>query len=142
MTSSEPEEVLALYLRALDSRDWKTVRACFTAHAHADYSVWDEILVGRVEIAKRLQSAIERFDATTHLLAGVELQIVQNGGVRATSRVVAHLALGGTGGGRVIVRGLRYDDHLVVDAGGFRIRSRSQLCEWQFTALAESPAMF
>ena len=117
------EALLARYLDAIDRFDFDAVGACFVADARASYG-GEPPVDGRRAIVDLLRSR-HTAEASTHLLGGVVLETAGDA-VSARSTVVAYLVRGGS----VRVRGLRYQDRLVRDAGEWLIAERVHSLSW------------
>jgi len=117
------EAVLVRYLDAIDRFDFDAVGTCFSAGARASYG-GEPPVVGRQAIVDLLRSR-HTAEASTHLLGGVVLEPAGDV-VAARSTVVAYLVLHGA----VRVRGLRYQDRLVREAGEWVIVDRVHSLSW------------
>ena len=127
---------LEAYFSCIDRRDWKGLGECFAANASAVYNSGSaKQLAGREAIVQRLR-VVERFAATNHTLSNTHISVVDDG-ARAITLALAHLVP--AEGGKVLVRGLRYDDELALDAGTWRIRRRAHQPLWQYEAASVVP---
>jgi len=117
------EAVLVRYLDTIDRFDFDTVGACFAEGARASYG-GQPAVEGRQAIVDLLRSS-HTAEASTHLLGGVVLEPAGEA-VDARSTVVAYLVRGG----KVRVRGLRYHDRVVRQAGEWMIVDRVHSLSW------------
>ena len=114
-------EVLVRYATAIDTRDWDLFRTCFTDDVDADYGDighWH----GVDEITDWMAATHEPCGHTLHRITNV---VVDEHEDRATARAyVEALVLFGDNAQGVRASGY-YDDELVLEAGGWKIRKRT-----------------
>jgi hypothetical protein len=73
---------------------------------------------------------------TTHALSNVDV-VVDDDAAQALTYAIVHVVLRHEP--RVLVRGMRYDDHLVRTNAGWRITERSHSVLWQYEATTVAP---
>jgi uncharacterized protein (TIGR02246 family) len=129
--------VLVTYADALDDRDLDAVAACFTPDARASYS-GRELDPGVDAIVAHLRG-LERFLATTHQVSNVVVDVAADGRhAHARSTAVAWLVAPGDPP-PLLVRGLRYEDDLVLLDGAWRIDRRVHAVRWMWEGSAQVP---
>lgn len=131
-------QLLERYFSCIDRRDWTGLADCFAEDAHAVYNSGQaQTLAGRAAIVERLR-VVERFAATNHILSNAHVTI-GNHDARSITHAVAHLLPAEGSLQRILVRGLRYEDDLALDAGTWRISRRVHQPLWQYEADAIPP---
>lgn len=125
-------KVLNGYLHALDAGEAAAAADCFEEDAHADYDGAPP-LQSRAEIlAFLLDSGVSsraRWAASTHSLANWRIEF-DGADALADCMVEAVLADTPRGSGRIVRRGLRYQDELVFREGSWLIRRRRHSLLW------------
>jgi hypothetical protein len=116
-------DVLVRYAAAIDGRDWETVGGCFADDARATYA-GDELGPGRAAIVGALRDALTA-SSSTHLVGGVSIQL---DGDQASSEQAAVAFR--VEDGRLVIRGLRYDDRLARRDGRWEITERVHRPIW------------
>ena len=120
--------VMVRYALGLDQRDFDTVASCFTPDARASYS--------GVTLEPGVQPIIDHIHGLVHLHASTHLlgqsAITFYGDVaHVVTPAIACLAdARGGDGGTVRIRGLVYDDDLVVHDGQWKISRREHRATW------------
>jgi ketosteroid isomerase-like protein len=131
---SEITELVNRYASRIDDGDMEGLLACFTADAHAEYNGGTVTLRGHAELRHFFASAFENRvgprQPSTHLIGGVIVEI-DGDSARGDTTAVAYLT---HSPGCVTVRGLRYRDSFVRDAGGWLIARREHSATWQYEA--------
>ena len=125
-------EVLEKYFSALDSRNWDQLRSCFLPNVH--FSLFDGLVVtDTVEEAIATLTKVGRHEATHHSISNVAITL---DGKTASSIIhaVVFLRQAPSSGGRMLVRGIRYVDHLVHGEDGWKISRRAHIPQWQYEA--------
>lgn len=129
-------EVLEDYLGALDRKDWDAIAACFTDDARSQYNLEPGWLEGGKGVADWLH-VVAAYNATNHGLSNAKIE-VEGQQAYSESLVVATLHEGGHGRGRVLVRGISYQDWLVKVEDQWKIRKRIHQPTWQYDAVSQS----
>lgn len=119
-------DVLDRYGRGLDRRDFDLVASCFTPDVISEYG-GSALEPGRDAILRRIRSHTRH--ATTHLMGNMTIDL-RGDEASAQTTTIAVLVTGPTEAPRVLIRGLRYDDHLVRRDGGWRIDRRVHAVDW------------
>jgi ketosteroid isomerase-like protein len=112
------------YARALDTRDWPLLSSLFTADAVVDYTAeGGPVCNGADAVVADCQADFTGLDATHHLIGNVTVSV---DGDRATARSYVHAwhQRADAPGGTVLLLAGGYDDRLVRDGGGWKIRRR------------------
>jgi hypothetical protein len=124
----EIADLCARYAFALDTKDWALLESCFT-----DAPVFVHpggLLEGFPAILARARGALERLDASQHLLGNVVADI-DGDSARCTCYFQAqHVRNGIPGGGTYIIAG-SYTDTLARTASGWKIAERVQVYVWR-----------
>ena len=125
----EIDDLLARYASALDERDWERLASCFAADAEANYGGATGRCVGYPAIEQLCRSILEPLDASQHLIAGPEVEIVGDEAHARTGFQAQHVRRGCEGGSHFIIGGT-YVDRLVRRPEGWRIASRELRAIW------------
>jgi hypothetical protein len=114
------ERVLSAYCYAVDARDVEAVVVLFDERCEFDWGL-GRVARGHAGIRELLES-LSRWEATSHHLANVIVDIDDNGTARARSYVYAWHKVAGTG----VVEQLwgQYHDELAWSSGGWRFTRR------------------
>ena len=132
--------VLERYFNAVDRRDFSLLASCFTEDVMFELNLETRItLTGREALIARFGS-MPRPAASSHALSNTSI-LVTGDEAHAVTFAVVHAVLSAEPGGRILVRGLRYDDHLLRAAGRWRIAERKHNPLWQYEAVAGSPGV-
>lgn len=119
------------YYVAIDAKDADLMRSCFTEDTKVVYHAGEgdrEIRLGnRDELLAYLTAGTAWNGPSIHALSSTHVRIV-NGTMESTSFAVAYLDVNG----KVLVRGLRYNDQFEKGPDGWRIRHRRHKAIWQF----------
>jgi ketosteroid isomerase-like protein len=130
--------VLERYFNAVDRRDFDLLAHCFTPHVVFEFNLDTKIVVhGRDALVARM-SAMPRPAASSHALSNTVI-LIDGEEARAVTFAVVHAVLAVEGGGRILVRGIRYDDRLVRAGESWRIAERQHNPLWQYEAAAVRP---
>jgi ketosteroid isomerase-like protein len=130
--------VIERYFNAIDRRDYALLATCFTQDVDFEFNLETKIAVkGRDALIARM-SAIPRPAASSHALSNTSIDIDADGATAVTFAVV-HVILGQIDGGKVLVRGIRYDDRLVREEGHWLIAARRHNPLWQYETVATLP---
>ena len=119
--TQEVIEVLVRYATGIDRRDWDLFRTCFTEDCRADYGdvgVFD----GAAALTSFMRASHEEMGHTFHRLTNFTVAIE---GDRATARTYVDAVLLVPGSATGVNPIGFYDDELVRDASGWRIRRRA-----------------
>jgi SnoaL-like domain len=121
--------VMDRYLACLDRRDFDGIAACFTDNASIVYLDGRVSLVGGRALADYLRF-VTNFSASNHTVSSFAVQL---DGATATmdTLAVAILLEGEADSGRLLVRGIHYQDRLVRHDEGWLIDQRDHGATWQ-----------
>ncbi|HLG87295.1 MAG TPA: nuclear transport factor 2 family protein [Alphaproteobacteria bacterium] len=140
----EPEQqfrirgVIERYFNAVDRRDWELLAACFTEDVAFEFNLDTVIEVrGRTALVERM-SGMPKPAASNHALSSTSI-LVEGDEATAVTFATASVVLDRIDGGRVLVRGLRYDDKLKRVDGAWRIAERRHLPVWQYETVSVPP---
>ncbi len=127
-------DVLDWYFNAVDAKDEAGITGCFAEDAKATYQAgtpFERATNSGRQIVGELMAAIAKYKSSIHATSSVSIQLA---GQAADTRTfaVAYLYLAD----KVVVRGLRYDDHLVKRTGRWVILARRHAPLWQYEATA------
>jgi hypothetical protein len=129
-------ELVERYFAAIDRVDKRLLRSCFTDDARYESTGGTLDMDGGDSIAARLASG--QVAASTHVCANVSISFGKQG-AQADTMAVAYLVTGHEPGARLMVRGLRYQDRMVRQAGAWRIAHRRHETRWQFDTTSAAP---
>lgn len=129
-------EVIEGYMSAVDRCDYAAIAACFTDDADLRYDAEPSRFTGGHEVAEWMRT-YDHLPNHTHTVSNCDI-VVTGDEASAETFGFAVLAVGSSGPGSVLVIGLRYVDHLVRTAEGWRIDKRTHSLKWQFNAAAEA----
>jgi hypothetical protein len=122
--------VLERYFNALDQGDFTRLATCFTPDVDFEFNLETRFVVhGRDALIERLRG-MPRPTASNHALSNTSI-MADGDTAHATTFAIVHVFLGETDGGKVLVRGLRYDDRLVYEDGVWCIAARRHQPLWQ-----------
>lgn len=113
---------------ALDSRDWATLRTCFTEDAKAIYRGL-EPCQNYQDIEDRCRAVLEPLTASQHLIGNVTVELEGDEAACVSYLQAQHVKAGTPGGDNYIIAG-RYDDRLVRTADGWRMSERRLEILW------------
>lgn len=128
--------VMDRYLAALDRRDFDGIAACFTDDAPIVYLNGQVSVVGGRALGDYLRF-VTNFSASNHTVSSFSVEI---DGAHASldTLAVAILVEGGADTGRILVRGIHYEDWLVRHDDRWLIERRNHGATWQYEADAVS----
>jgi 3-phenylpropionate/cinnamic acid dioxygenase small subunit len=118
------QDLLVRYARGIDRRDLPLVASCFTPDAVYEGTLGSGTI--RDALAA-LPVALERYTRTLHFLGNQTIAVAGDEATSETYCLAHHELL--SGGRRVVA--IRYQDELVREAGGWRIRARVVQREWE-----------
>jgi 3-phenylpropionate/cinnamic acid dioxygenase small subunit len=124
----EISDLLVRYTRALDTKDWELLRACFTespvfVHPGGRLEGWDAIL-------RRTRGALDPVDRTQHMLGNIVADIDGHSATCLSYFHAQHVREGTPGGSTYIIAG-SYADTLERTPTGWRIAERVQTYAWR-----------
>jgi ketosteroid isomerase-like protein len=125
--------VIERYFVGIDRGDWPMVAACFAADVVVEVNAGSPnalVWRGRDETIAGSQRGLAKRMPRTHVSASTAIEI-DGDRARAATSAVAFIGEG-DGTPSFAVRGLRYDDDLVNEAGVWRIVRRRHSAQWQF----------
>lgn len=112
MTDHEAiRQLVAVYAKAIDTKDYAGIAACFTPDAVVDYGEAGPKLQGRAAIADLMRSALAPLDLTQHLFANFIIRLDGDAGAFEADVLAQHLRRGEPGGETLLV-GARYEVRL------------------------------
>jgi hypothetical protein len=124
-------DVFERYFCSLDLGDIEALAACFTPAVSATYQLGrpeERTHMGRDSLVRQLAENRRRRTSSIHSLGNVDITLNGDRAATAVTHAVATLV----GDGRVMVRGLRYEDRLVCEDGTWRISARMHVPLWQY----------
>ncbi len=119
------------YFFAIDSKDASLMRSCFAEDVKIVYHSGEsrEVrLPDREAVLTYLQAGIAWNGPSIHALSSSVVTLKSADAAQVGTYAIAHLVTEG----KVLVRGLRYDDQVVRQAGGWVIQRRDHRSIWQF----------
>jgi 3-phenylpropionate/cinnamic acid dioxygenase small subunit/ketosteroid isomerase-like protein len=132
--SPEPaiRDVVLRYCRAVDRRDYESVRACYHPDATDHHGTYQGGVDGFIE---RLHRELPKCERTFHVVANLLVDRVTTESARCESYVLAFHRVPNRGGDGLVDRlvALRYLDRFERRDGRWRIAERVCVCEWTRT---------
>lgn len=116
------------YCRALDTKDWESLRDVFVPGATGDLG-GGATRIGVDDIIDRIRSALGRLDVSQHLVGNHEVSVNDDAATHRCYLQAQHVREGAAGGPNYIVAG-RYEDDLVRTDAGWRIAYRRLVVMW------------
>ena len=127
MTDHEAiRQLVAVYARAIDTKDYTGIAACFTPDAVVDYGEAGPKLNGRAEIAELMRSALAPLDVTQHMFTNFIIKLDGDAAELECDVLAQHLRRGEPGGETLLV-GARYEVRLARTAEGWLM---AHVYEW------------
>ncbi|GAA2469227.1 nuclear transport factor 2 family protein [Winogradskya humida] len=114
---NSPADVLYRVARAMDTRDWDLLAACYAPDAQGDYT--NASADGRAAIVASTRGFLSLLDATQHLLGNVEVTLDGDTATTHATFIAQHVR-----GGSQFLLGGNYDDTLRRTADGWQITNR------------------
>jgi hypothetical protein len=111
--------------QALDMRDWELMQSAFTPDGTADYGAFGGRHTNGPELVGFLGDAVGHLTATHHLVGNILIEVDEDTAV-ASSYVHAQHTLDG----RNFTIGGAYEDELVRDRDGWKIKARALAVRW------------
>lgn len=132
MTADDKEdirELTALYARAIDTRDYDGIAACFADDAVAQYNGFSLVLTGRDEITAHMRKCLDPLEATQHMFTNF---IIRGDSVAAQLNcdIIAQHVQGADGQRQTYLAGGRYTVELRKDAGQWRFARLGAQSVW------------
>jgi ketosteroid isomerase-like protein len=129
--------VIERYFNAIDRRDYDLLATCFTPDVAFELNLATKIdLHGRDAVVAWMKGTPKPF-ASSHALSNTSI-LVDGEEAHSTTFAVVHVVME-VDGGRVMVRGIRYDDRLVREGEVWRIAQRRHDPLWQYETIAMQP---
>ncbi|PXY33396.1 hypothetical protein BAY59_09900 [Prauserella coralliicola] len=125
---AEIADLCTRYAYALDRKDWVAVAETFLDDAVFEHP--GGRLRGAEAIVHRARTALERLDATQHLIGSITVA-VDGDSARARCYFHAQHVRAGTPGGELYTIAGSYADRLVRTTAGWRIAERLQEYSWR-----------
>jgi uncharacterized protein (TIGR02246 family) len=122
-------QLIAVYARALDTKDYAGIAACFTPDAVVDYGEAGPKLHGRAAIAELMRAALSPLDVTQHLFTNFIIRLDGDTGDLACDVLAQHLRRGLPAGETLLV-GARYEVRLVRTSGGWLMARVGERIIW------------
>lgn len=127
-------DVFHNYASAIDTRDWKLLRGCFTDDLEADFASMTpgNIAIGGDKWTAQIRRSIEALDATQHIITN-HVHVIDGDHSQSRSYLQAQHALRGAAGAadiHYLIGGYYIYDMLRV-AGVWKIRRYSLNVTWQ-----------
>lgn len=108
MTDREAiQQLVAIYARALDEKDYETIASCFAADAEVEYVSFSAAMTGRDEIMAHMKKALEPLTATQHLFTNFIIELDDAAASLACDVLAQHIA-GAGGGAETFLSGGKY----------------------------------
>ncbi len=125
--------MLERYYFAIDAKDEAIMCSCFAKDALIVYHTGEKHEVrlnGHAELMKYLHSGIAWNGPSIHALSNSVVKVTGANTAKASAYAIAHLVVEG----KVLVRGLRYDDSIVRQGESWVIKHRDHRSVWQYEA--------
>lgn len=121
------QELMAVYARALDDRDYDGIAACFAPDAVVEYAGFSGVLEGAGPIAAHMRRALEPLDVTQHLFANFIIDVDRDTASLRCEIIGQHIRHDAPGG-ETYLSGGRYEVALHRNDGAWqfaRLRAHS-----------------
>jgi ketosteroid isomerase-like protein len=117
-------DVVSAYARAIDTRDWTALAACFTDDCVVEYAASGRAH-GPSDVVDRCRSAVAPLDVTQHYVTNLVIDLAGDGASSVCSLAAQHVR----GDGRFVVGGV-YHDAWRRTPDGWRIAHRRLERTW------------
>lgn len=124
MTDRESaQQLMAVYARALDEKDYETIEQCFAHDASVQYTGFSAAMNGREEITAHMKKALDPLSATQHMFTNFIIEVDGDAAKLYCDIIAQHV----TGAG---------DDSEIYMAGGkYNVELRRRGEGWEFARL-------
>lgn len=122
-------ELAERYCFAIDVRNWAMLESCFAPDVSLSLHDGAKRFKGSRDAVEGLKSVALR-TATHHAISNLGLS-AEGGTVKGVIHSVVHLFVAGSDLGKVLMRGLRYEDEYVRSEQGWKIAKRAHIPIWQ-----------
>lgn len=136
-------EVVERYFAAVDGNDWDLLASCFTANSevHLNHGTADEVVLrGPQAVVREYRRLLDERVPRMHAAAHVRIAMLGDSATGDTW-ALAHLGVPPPEAGRMLVRGLRYGDEFVREAGVWKLSRRRHHALWQYEVAIGPPAL-
>lgn len=133
-------QTIETYMFGVDAKNLQALLSCFTEDAQALYhrgTVDEKTVAGGEPIARGVFESCSRFSASNHSISNF-VATVDGDSASANTFAIANVIIGAKG----LVRGLRYEDHLVRVGEGWVIDKRVHTPLWQSEVAIVTPVFF
>ena len=133
-------QTIETYMFGVDAKNLDALASCFTAGAEALYhhgTVDEKSVLGGEAIARGVFESCSRFSASNHSISNF-VATIHDDTATANTFAIAHVIIGPKG----LVRGLRYEDHLVRRGANWVIDRRVHTPLWQSEIEVVTPRFF
>lgn len=127
--------VLDRYMAALDELDLTALQRCFTDDADIEHDLKPVRFTGGKAFAEGAR-ILGRFHARDHAISNVVMTVGEHE-ASVRWRAIATLAEQH----RIVVRGVRYEDQIVLGGDGWKIRRRRHIPLWQYEVAPSALAL-
>ena len=122
-------QLVARYARAIDTKDYAGIAACFTLDAVVDYGEAGPKLHGRAELAENMRKALAPIDVTQHLFTNFIIAL-DGDAAELDCDVIAQHVRRGEAGGETLLVGARYQVRLARRPGGWLMAHVHEWIVW------------
>ena len=130
MTDHEAiRQLFAVYAKAIDTKDYAGIAACFTPDAVVDYGEAGPKLQGRAEIADLMRSALAPLDLTQHFFTNFIVRLDGEAAELEADVLAQHLRRGEREGETLLV-GARYEVRLARGPEGWAMAHVFERIVW------------
>lgn len=121
--------LMAVYARALDTKDYGRLGECFAQEAVARFEPAGFNLQGRDAIVSVMKSALDPLDVTQHLFGNFIIEVSSDTATVSCDVIAQHVRQGVPGGDKILV-GARYDIGLTRHGPTWQMASIFQCALW------------
>lgn len=118
------QQLVAVYAKALDEKDYDAIAACFRADAVVEYSGFSAVLTGRAEITAHIRKALEPLLDTQHLFTNFIIENDARSGRLSCDILAQHLRSAGA------------TPETYMSGGRYKVEVRKTEGRWEFARLS------
>ena len=136
--------VLIAYAEAIDSRDWESLKKCFTASGATDFGPYGGRNQGPDTIVATCRAGVGHLDATHHVITNLVIEFIDDDRAHVRSYLTAQHVRRGLTSGELFTVGGHYEDRVVRTDAGWQLESKVLRVTWtggNSGVFADSPSV-